>query len=197
MQQNGPSSSETANIAELVDRISRIVHGLQYVDGLNPAQWEALRFIARANRAPRTPGGLAEYLCTTKGTASQTLIALDSKGYIRRTRCANDRRSVEVDLTDAGAEAIAGDPLTSIGDAIAGLATGEQTALAAALQKMVTALTVGHDLSTFGQCSDCTHYLQGCPDGAEEAEGCRCALTGEFIAPEELVRLCMNHRGTA
>ncbi len=55
-------------IAELLDRVSRLARELQFVDGLNPAQWEALRFIARANRYSRSPGAFAEFIGTTKGT---------------------------------------------------------------------------------------------------------------------------------
>ena len=65
--------SECARIAALVDRLGRMAHGMQYASGLNPAQWEALRFIARANRYSRSPGAIARYLGTTRGTVSQTL----------------------------------------------------------------------------------------------------------------------------
>jgi DNA-binding MarR family transcriptional regulator len=58
--------------ASLVDRLARAVHCLQYAEGLNPAQWVALRYLGCANRYSRTPTGLAEFLATTKGTASQT-----------------------------------------------------------------------------------------------------------------------------
>ncbi len=41
---------KSVRAVELLDRMSRIAHGLQFALGLNPAQWEALRFLARANR---------------------------------------------------------------------------------------------------------------------------------------------------
>ena len=56
-------------IANAVNRLCRIAHSLQFAHGLNPAQWDALRYIARANKYSTTPGNLAEYLGTTKGTA--------------------------------------------------------------------------------------------------------------------------------
>ena len=49
-------------VAELIDRLSRLTRELQYVDGLNPAQWEALRFLSRANKYSRTPGAVAQFL---------------------------------------------------------------------------------------------------------------------------------------
>lgn len=57
-------------IVELVNRLGRAVHCMQFARGLNPAQWEALRFVVRANRYSRTPSALAGFLGTTKGTAS-------------------------------------------------------------------------------------------------------------------------------
>ena len=89
-------------LAELVDRLARIVHGLQFTSGLNPAQWEALRYIGQANKYSRSPGALADYLGTTKGTASQTVIALESKGYICRSKAPRDGRSVSITLRGAG-----------------------------------------------------------------------------------------------
>ena len=89
------------SISELLDRVGRVTRGLQFVDGLSPAQWEALRFLARANRYSRGPSALAEFLGTTKGTISQTLIALENKGYLRRRRGARDKRSVDLELTAA------------------------------------------------------------------------------------------------
>ena len=94
--------AELSNISELVDRIGRIVHAIQFANGLNPAQWEALRFLSRANGYSRSPGALAEYLGSTKGTVSQTLIALESKGYVIRNRSETDRRSIKIELTDEG-----------------------------------------------------------------------------------------------
>ena len=41
-------------------------------------------FIARANRFSRTPAALADYAGSTRGTISQTLIALEQKGLVRQ-----------------------------------------------------------------------------------------------------------------
>ena len=78
----GETPDHAARVAELIDRLGRMTRELQYVDGLNPAQWEALRYLNRANRYSRTPGGVADFLGATKGTISQTVSALESKGLI-------------------------------------------------------------------------------------------------------------------
>src|SRR5690606_16552640 len=88
--------------ASLVDRLARAVHCLQYAEGLNPAQWVALRFLGCANRYSRTPTGLAEFLATTKGTASQTIKSLEQKGFVRRAQHETDRRKCLLELTERG-----------------------------------------------------------------------------------------------
>ena len=76
----------------LIDRIGRVTRGLQFADGLSPAQWESLRYVSRANHYSRNPSALAAFLGATKGPVSQTLIALEGKGYLRRVRGNPDRR---------------------------------------------------------------------------------------------------------
>ncbi len=73
---------------------------------LGPAQWEALRFVARANRLlatfSRTPAALAGSISgSTRGTVSQVLIALEQKGHLTREPSERDRRSVVLELTSA------------------------------------------------------------------------------------------------
>ena len=60
-----------------LERLARLMRAREHEDGLNPAQWEALRFLSRANRFSNAPGALTRYLGATKGTVSQTLMALE------------------------------------------------------------------------------------------------------------------------
>ena len=70
----GANAQPEFRVSELIDRVGRVTRGLQFVNGLSPAQWESLRFIARANRYSSNPTALAKFLGSTKGTVSQTLI---------------------------------------------------------------------------------------------------------------------------
>ena len=69
--------TETHRALELMERLSRLVGQTGHAHGMKPAQWDALRYLARANRFSRTPGALTAYLGATKGTVSQTVIALE------------------------------------------------------------------------------------------------------------------------
>ena len=170
-----------------------MAHGLQYTSGLNPAQWEALRFIARANRYSRSPGAIARYLGTTRGTVSQTLIALEAKGYIRRLRCDADRRALTVDLTETGRALIENDPLCLVLQAADALDCEAQSRLADGLDGLVRAVQTAKGMPEFGPCLDCVHF---CPSKAED-ESCHCALTDEPIPAGETAKICVEFRSPA
>ena len=187
--------SECARIAELVGRLGRMAHGLQYTSGLNPAQWEALRFIARANRYSRSPGAIARYLGTTRGTVSQTLIALETKGYIRRLRCDADRRALTVDLTDTGRRLIEDDPLCLVLQAADALDCDSRQQLADGLEGLVRAVQLAKGLPEFGPCLNCVHFLPAEPEA--DAASCHCTLTDEPIPPGETGKICVEFESAA
>lgn len=155
------------NLSELLDRIGRMARGLQFAHGLNPAQWESLRFLACANRHSRTPSALATFLGTTKGTASQTLIALESKGLISRARSRFDRRVTTLVVTQAGEDLLRRDPLLSLESAVAGLPRKVATGLVDGLSRLIDELTQRHGWQSFGICVHCGHFQD--PQAGETA----------------------------
>lgn len=179
---------EKQRIADLLDRLGRLARALQFCDGLNPAQWETLRFFARANRYSRTPGALAGFLGVTRGTASQTLIALEAKGYVRRSRCPADRRSVDIALTDEGRDLLTRDPLCRLREAAEALSAAQRSALIEGMDGLLKSLQRIDGLPEFGRCFGCDHFRDG---GLPDAP-CRCALTGEALDPDELTHICID-----
>jgi DNA-binding MarR family transcriptional regulator len=177
-------------MAEMLDRLVRMAHGAQFCAGLNPAQWEALRYLSRANRYSRSPGALAAYLGATPGTISQTVIALEEKGYVTRSRAPNDRRSVEVRLTAAGEEVLRRDPLAILGEAMDGLSADERQALGRAVDRVIERVNAARGVPGFGLCRDCTHLRQ--PE--KDAKSCCCGVTGEGLAALELTQICVDFR---
>lgn len=182
---------ERAKIVELVDRLSRIAHSLQFAEGLNPAQWEALRFVARANRNSCSPGTLADFMGSTKGTVSQTLKALESKGLIERSRKVDDRRAVEITVTSAGRGLVEKDPLGRIHDAISPFSEVEQLSVVSGLERLVDIVKKHQNIPEFGPCLGCTHYQ---PEACSETNsiGCRCGVSGELFNSFELDKICSD-----
>lgn len=182
-------------IAELIGRLGRLAHALQYAAGLNPAQWESLRFLARANKYSRSPSALSEYLGVTRGTASQTLIALEEKGYIERARSPKDRREVDLQVTQKGWDLVGKDPLCCIEEAATGLADGCRAEIADGLQHVVSALQRANGHARFGPCFGCSH-LQRVGDAATPAV-CHCALTGDVLDTADLGKICVDYNSAA
>lgn len=55
-------------------------------------------------REGMSQNAIAEQLGKDKSSITRMIFSLEGKGYIRRLECPNDRRSVEVYLTDKGKE---------------------------------------------------------------------------------------------
>ncbi len=171
----------------LVNRLSRVAHAMQFSHGLNPAQWEALRYLEKANRYSSSPSAMADYLGATKGTVSQTLIALESKGLVKRDRCPNDRRAVVLALTDAGREILSQDPLCQIYAATEKVPEEERQQLVGVMKSILDDLCVRQNSSQFGVCGDCCHLGEGICAG----EG-TCGITGDPLGASDLHRICID-----
>jgi DNA-binding MarR family transcriptional regulator len=180
-------------VAQLIDRLARVTRELQFCDGLNPAQWEAMRFISRANRYSCSPSGLAEFLGTTKGTASQTLISLEGKGLIARTRGEVDKRQVSLTLTAKGEELLQCDPIVGIEQAAEKMSAELGEPLVRGLTRLLHDLQNRHGIKEFGVCADCTLNCVNLPMPTDA----ECSLTGDKLSPEDSGRICVNFRSTA
>ena len=185
------SARETA---ELLLQVGRLVQAEGYDGELSPAQWMALRFFARANPFSRTPSAFAEFQATTRGTATQTIKALEAGGYLVRQPFKTDGRSVSLRLTSKGKKALARDPFEVLVRAVDSLDATERTAMRRALHQVLSTLATSDAHRRFGGCQDCTHFgreKRGNPPsmGASAAE---CLLLDVPIQPEDIGLLCIH-----
>ena len=118
-------------------RLARLMRSAEHEIGLNPAQWEALRFLARCNEASNSPIALTRYLGATKGTISQTVIALVNKGLVKKTNRIGERRSVVLTLTKEGRELLKEDPWNRVEKAFKKIGPKYQARTAATLAKLL------------------------------------------------------------
>lgn len=183
--------SDSANqVSDLLERIGRLLRGIRHRnEHLNPAQWEALRYLGRANRYSRTPTALTHYLGATKGTVSQTLIALERKGLVRRTADPRDRRGVRLGLTSRGRSHLHRDPMAHL---IEGVDPALIARLDADLRELLIQLQKRNRQRPFGQCGTCRFFRAG--DAPEELGGPnRCGLTLEPLSHPESGQICAEH----
>lgn len=180
---------ETTETIELIERLARLVTNEGHSHGLKPAQWEALRYLARANRFSRTPGALTAYLGATKGTVSQTLMSLERIGLIGKTASPADRRSVRLDLTPAGRAMLARDELEKIRAALAALPQAARAQLQAGLRALVKARLTAGGGRPFGVCGQCRHFSAESPVGT----GHFCRLLQERLSGEDAASICREY----
>lgn len=168
----------------LLERLARLVRAEGHASDLAPAQWEALRYLSRANRFSRTPAALSDYLGATRGTVSQTLIALEDKGLISKAINARDRRSVELSLTAQGAAMLTADAAQDIARDID--ASGEARAFAQALEATLQQALERRGGRAFGVCRTCRHFRTG-------PRAHHCALLDTSLSDADADRICFEH----
>jgi DNA-binding MarR family transcriptional regulator len=191
-----PPLSATQQIAALVERLGRVAAGVQHVGGLNPAQWEMLRYLGAANRYSRTPSAVAEFLGASRGTVSQSLMALERKGLIVRRPRSGDRRSIELIPTAVGKQKLAADPLALVEAAAATLTVDEQQRATNLLTRLLLAIQRGRRFRLFGMCATCRHFRPD--DAAGEMGGPhRCGLTLEPLSESDSGQVCREHEASA
>ncbi len=173
-------------VAELALQLGRAAYGDSATESLTPAQWMALRFFARANRFSRTVSAFAEYHCTTRGTASQTVKSLVGRGYLTRTRSERDGRSATFDLTEKARRKLGVDPFEAVVRAALALSPAQRDRTAAGLRGILSELAVKRDRPAPGMCTLCGHLSTG------GERGYRCRLMHEPLTAAELSQLCVH-----
>lgn len=182
-----PSALEAAH---LIDRLDRLTRSGASVDGLNPAQWEALRYLARANRFSRTPAALADYLGSTRGTVSQTLIALEQKGFVSRTQSIRDKRSIELELAPHAEKALRDDPLIALARDLAATAGADIEGIATTLRAALYRAVARNGGRAFGACHTCRHFQRNI--GATSRAQHRCGLLEEPLSEADSRAICVE-----
>lgn len=176
--------------AALIERIGRLLSTEAHAEGLLPVQWEALRYLQRANRFSTTAAALTAYLGLTKGTVSQTLKALENKGLVKKRVNNRDRRSNHLLLTAKGRHLLGRDPLVATVAALGDLNRSTQSALDTGLATLLSARLSAQDRQPFGQCRDCRYFARRHPDGNPHF----CQLLKESLVEPEANAICFEQR---
>lgn len=180
-------SAAALRAAHLIERLGRLLRTGDHATGLNPVQAEALRYLARANRFSRTPAALADYLGSTRGTVSQTLLALEAKGLIERQANARDGRSILLALTKSGSRFLDSDPVRALAKTID--ATGADARLADDLEAGLRAAIAERGGRAFGACHTCRHFRRDQRTGAAPHH---CALLDEALREGDAFAICVE-----
>lgn len=177
----------------LLERLSRLLQNDAHATGLKPTQWEVVRYLSRANRFSRSPGNLTIYLGMTKGTVSQTLQVLERKGLIVKTATERDRRGVMLDLTEAGENLLAGDPLNNLDTSIAAMPSDERDVLGLAVKGLLKDMLDRRGGRPFGSCKSCRYFNQRHDQGSPHF----CGLLHEPLTLADSDKICVEQEPVA
>lgn len=183
---------ETAEILAPLERLARLMRAGEHEGGLNPAQWEALRYLSRANRFSNSPIALTRFLGSTKGTVSQTIKALERKGYIAKGPRENEGRSINLSLTPKGNEALKIDPLAEFSRSLDDLSGKNRRRLAKGLGELLETELKRREQPTFGTCPTCRYFRE---KGRETDDGGphSCMYFDVALSGPETHLICIAH----
>ncbi len=175
----------TTETLDLLDRLSRLAAADEWSTELNPSQHTALNYLSRANRFSRSPSHVADYLETTRGTASQTLKALSRKGLVVEVRSETDKRSISYTLTAEGqAMSQRAGLLTNV---LEEMKPEDRQVLASSLKQLVRGALAHRGGRSFGICRTCRYH-------DSNPEGAFCTLLKLSLSPEDTGRICHEHQ---
>lgn len=137
---------ETTATPAIVNQLERFACALarrESAQGLNPAQWAALRYIAQSAGEQEVPtiSGFARLRLTTPSSASQTVSSLVRLGLVARASAA-DKRQRPLELTQQGETLLKRDPLRHLASMVAGLSSESLVAFSGVLDIVMRALVL-------------------------------------------------------
>lgn len=177
---------------QALERLTRLIRADEHTGDLNPAQWSALRYLSRCNRFSNSPAALTRYLGATKGTVSQTLIALERKGLIKKTARPREARSVVLSLTASGEARLETDPWNALESLVDETGGKSRKKLASTADILLANFVKARGLPSFGACASCRYFREGgAPDDVKGKHWC--LNFEEAITRTEAEKICASH----
>ncbi|MCA0431685.1 MAG: MarR family transcriptional regulator [Proteobacteria bacterium] len=171
-----------------LERLARLIRQAAHAEGLIPVQWEALRYVARANRLSNSPGALARYIGATKGTVSQTIGRLVKRGLLAKSERPADVRSIALTLTEQARALLMKDPLLAVAGDVDELGGKTHRRLSRGLNLLLAREALRQNQPLFGTCGDCRYLREG-----NAGAGPVCMKDNAGLSADEMARLCIEH----
>ncbi|MCV2884600.1 MarR family transcriptional regulator [Aestuariibacter sp. AA17] len=179
-------------LTDLLERLGALYRSEMKQSGiklsLHPVHMEVLYFLSRCNKYSNTPVAIKEYLNTTKGTISQTISLLESKGLLTKVPDENDKRVVHVHLTDEGREIVNQEmPPRAFSNVLNKLPSDDHLTLEWQLESLLSELQRDAGKSGFGMCKTCRFHRNKTPLNFY------CELTKEDLPKAAGELICREH----
>lgn len=157
--------------------------------GLQPIQLEVLHYLSMCNRFSDTPAAVTEYLGQTKGTVSQTIKLLESRGLLEKQDDPADKRIAHLKLTASGEDLLNNClPTPLFLQAEESLSVKEKQQIQHALSLLLSRIVQKNQLQTFGLCKTCRHNRY------DQTDGYFCDLLKLKLQAEDTELICREHQ---
>ena len=179
-----PQARVALILLRLHQGIEALMRRLGRAEGLSPTQVQVLCFLAQAHPDYRGVNAIAKRFSVAPATASRVIDNLEEKGLVRRTRGAEDRRRVQVELTPSGRKTAQriGALSRKLEDYIQRLPQRDLRVLDRDLENVLRSFHQDGYLAVSTVCHTCP-YLEEAFPGTDKPHVCR--LTGERLSEEE------------
>jgi DNA-binding MarR family transcriptional regulator len=184
------------NLHQLLERIGNLIKNevrLGLIEhGLQPIQFDALYYLSVCNRFSDTPKGVTEYLGLTKGTVSQSIKVLESKGYLEKQADPDDKRITHLVISEKGRALVAELYPSALLEKVVKSSDPEKLGLdldllETQLKTLLMIIQSQNQRKTFGQCATCAH-LQ-----TDSAGSHHCGLTQAPLSRNDTQLICIEH----
>jgi DNA-binding MarR family transcriptional regulator len=176
------------NLLNLIERIGNLLRSeerrlLKPLE-LLPIHLDILHYLSVCNKYSNNAGALTRYLGNTKGTTSQSVNVLEEKGYVLKKESGNDKRVVNLYLTEKAfslLEKLSSESSQKILD------TESVEVAEGVLRNILRSIQASNKNRTFGVCKTCNFFI------AEGQGSLMCGLTREKLLEYETEQICQEH----
>lgn len=161
--------------------------------GLNPAQGQVLSLLLSRHPQPMRLADIASELAVSCASASDSVAALESKGYVSKKRSRRDGRALAIGLTAKGracARKADGHP-NVVADSIEKISTDEQVAVLRVLLHMIREMQLRRSIPVSRMCVTCRYFRPNVHRDPEQPH--HCALVDSPFGDANLRVDCPDH----
>lgn len=182
-----------AHIASLIERLGNLLRSEERTSGadsgLQAVHVQILNYLSQCNRYSNTPAGVTDFIGSTKGTTSQSINILDTKGFIDKVPDREDGRVIHLELTRKGKSFVDSEfPPSEFSGMLDSLNSEESDVLSELLTKLLVQLQRRNEGKLFGVCHTCKHFKE---NGLGKSH--QCGLTLEPLSKKESTLICREH----
>lgn len=198
MNQPEPAPNLTVSrLREGFDRLAAVsrsdLWSATSASGLNPAQAQAWALVAGRGESGLRVKDIASHLGVSQPTATDTLAALQRKGFVTRQADPDDARATIVRVTDTGRAALSGlaNAPSALGSALSMLTPGEQVDLLLLTIKLIRNLLIAGAIPAQRMCVNCAYFRPNIHSGAQNPH--HCAFVNAAFGDRHLRLDCGDH----